>query len=97
MNRQKLIDSYAVAFKLGCKVSMGEQRPSMIFDPHQSCYRLSPSQIQCCLLETPLLGAENCTGDWLFDAAQQLETSVEYLEAFKAGLEFKITPDDKPS
>jgi len=96
MNRQALINSYAVAFKMGYKINRHHKNAGMTWDEVAQNYRLlKPGE--CNLLETVLIGAEDCTGDWLFDVAIRLQSTPQFLEGFIAGLAFEITPEDKPT
>ncbi len=92
--RQALIDSYARAFKLGYLIDTNHNKPGLVFESDKYSVKIP---YQCNLLETVLIGAKDCTGDWLFDAAIRLNTSKTFLEGFITGLNFKITPEDKPS
>ena len=95
MNRQVLINAYAVCFKFGYQISHHER--GMEFNSEKQCYILkSPNKPLVHLIETVLLGQVNCTGDWLVDAANVLETNATWLAGFVAGLDFKITSEDKP-
>jgi len=96
MNRQALINSYAVAFKMGFKINRNHKKAGMVWDEEAHHYKLVKAS-ECNLLETVLIGAEDCTGNWLFDVAIRLGTTPQFLEGFITGLAFEITPDDKPN
>jgi hypothetical protein len=85
VNKQKLIESYDVAFKLHYRITTDAL--GLAYDPETRYYEFKDLKATSLhLLETVLLGMEDLTGNWIVDVAKILETSPDYIEGFISGL-----------
>ena len=88
MNRQKLLESYDVAFKLHYKIATDVI--GLVYDPETRYYEFKDlKDTSLHLLETVLLGMEDLTGNWIVDVAKILETTPDYIEGFVNGMFYK--------
>jgi hypothetical protein len=93
MNRQKLINGYAAAFKMG--YSLSRDKFGLKFDAENRCYVIQANRLLN-ILESSLLGQEDCSGDLIVDIATALDSTEEFVKGFIYGLGFIVTPTDKP-